>query len=341
MDTFLAKYDKSGNLKWVNHIGGYKAIPSGVTVGPSGQITLVGYVGNINYGSAGEAATIVTSQPPGKNFNLGGGVFTNPYNTDQMIVTYDPAGVLIGAMRRGGSEVEGATVAAYDSRSNLYLTGLTDVNGQPQLFVEEYSGKNLLWEATASAGIWMGPPAFTPSLAVNAAGSVFVTGGYSGTATFGNIKLGGGGTSQVFVSELNTAYANQSADLLLRLSASPTPVKQGDLLTYTFPVWNRGPNVAYLESLTTEVPEGTTFDYTRISGTPNLGTCTTPVFGDIGPIVCHENASMAPNTTWTLRLTVKVTASSGTVITESGTVTEDTADPNPANNTATVSTTVQ
>jgi hypothetical protein len=38
---------------------------------------------------------------------------------------------------------------------------------------------------------------------------------------------------------------------------------------------------------------------------------------------------------------VKVTSSSGTVITESGTVTQETADPNPANNTATVSTTVQ
>jgi hypothetical protein len=50
---------------------------------------------------------------------------------------------------------------------------------------------------------------------------------------------------------------------------------------------------------------------------------------------------MAPNTTWTVRLTVKVTALAGTVITESGTVTEDTVDPNPANKTATVSTTVR
>jgi hypothetical protein len=50
---------------------------------------------------------------------------------------------------------------------------------------------------------------------------------------------------------------------------------------------------------------------------------------------------MAPNTTWTVRLTVKVTAPSGTVIHESGIVTEETLDPNLANNTATVSTIVQ
>ena len=93
--------------------------------------------------------------------------------------------------------------------------------------------------------------------------------------------------------------------------------------------------------LTTQVPEGTTFDYIRISGTPGLGTCSTPPYQGTGDIVCHENSAMAPNTTWTVRLTVKVTAPSGTVITEGASVTEDTLDPNPANNTATVSITVQ
>ena len=131
------------------------------------------------------------------------------------------------------------------------------------------------------------------------------------------------------------------ADLLLRVEPSPTPVKQGDLLTYAFPVWNQGPDNADQEVLTTQVPAGTTFDYIRISGTPGLGTCTTPPYQGNGQIVCHENSAMAPNTTWTVRLVVQVTASSGSVLTESGTVTEDTFDPNLANNTATVSTTVQ
>ena len=50
---------------------------------------------------------------------------------------------------------------------------------------------------------------------------------------------------------------------------------------------------------------------------------------------------MAPNTTWTLRLTVKVTAPAGSVITETGTATEITPDPNTADATATVSTAVE
>lgn len=131
------------------------------------------------------------------------------------------------------------------------------------------------------------------------------------------------------------------ANLRLLAQPSPTTVHQGDLLTYAFPVWNQGPDNADQEVLNTQVPAGTTFDYIRISGTPGLGTCTTPPYQGTGQIVCHENAAMAPNTTWTVRLTVKVTAPAGTVITENAATTSDTPDPNTANNMATVSLKVQ
>jgi uncharacterized repeat protein (TIGR01451 family) len=131
------------------------------------------------------------------------------------------------------------------------------------------------------------------------------------------------------------------ADLFLRAQPSATTVHQGDLITYAFPVWNLGPANAVHEVLNTQVPAGTTFNYIRISGTPGLGTCMTPKYLGTGQIICHENASMAPNTTWTVRLTVRVTAPSGTVITENAATLADTPDPNPANNTATVSIKVQ
>ena len=335
-DIFLVKYDTNGNVKWANHIGGgWESIPAAVTTGPSGEITLVGLVGN-------GAQTIVTSQPPGANINLGSGG-PNPGSVERVVATYNSAGVAVRAMRRGGPSDESATGVAYDSRDNLYVEAAARGNDKPQIFVDEYSGKNLLWEATADAGTYVlgVEPSLTPRLTVDSAGTVFVAGGYLGTATFGDIKLSGTGTSEVFVAQLNTAFANQSADLLMRPYASPTPVHQGDLLTFTFPIWNRGPDVAYLEELKTQVPSGTTFDYIRISGTPGLGTCTTPPYGGTGPITCYENSAMAPNTTWTLRLTVKVTAPSGTVITETGTATEVTPDPNPADATATVSATVE
>ncbi len=60
-----------------------------------------------------------------------------------------------------GAGNESATGAAYDSRDNLYVTGLIPGDVQPQLFVDEYSGKNLLWEATASAEKWTEQSALT------------------------------------------------------------------------------------------------------------------------------------------------------------------------------------
>jgi len=132
------------------------------------------------------------------------------------------------------------------------------------------------------------------------------------------------------------------ADLFLRIIPSATTVHQDDLLTFEFPVWNLGPGIAEGEVLSNlQVPAGTTFDYLRISGTPGLGTCTHPPYGGTGQIVCHEGDGMAPNTTWTVRLTVKVTAPAGTVITESAATLADTPDPNLANNTVTMSLTVQ
>ena len=146
----------------------------------------------------------------------------------------------------------------------------------------------------------------------------------------------------LYISSETQIYAfSLGADLFLRVQPSTTTVHQGDLITYAFPVWNLGPDVAEHEVLNTQVPAGTTFDYIRISGTPGLGTCTHPPYQGTGQIVCHEGDGMAPNTTWTVRVTVKVTAPAGTVITANAATLADTPDPNLANNTASVSLTVQ
>jgi len=204
-DAFLAKYDRNGNVKWVNHMGGYKGMGSGVAVSPTGEVSIVGFIGNINFGSPAEAETIVTSEPPGANINLGGGDFTNPYNQDVLIVTYDAAGVLQRALRNGGSEQEVATGIAYGLRGNLYVTGVfLGTIDQPNLFVQKYSGKRLFWTKTAAnAGVWIpNNTTISPAVSVDHAGRVFVTGGYQGTASFGGITLHSVGSSDIFLAEL-------------------------------------------------------------------------------------------------------------------------------------------
>lgn len=122
-----------------------------------------------------------------------------------MIVTYDSAGVLKLADRRGNSDQEAASGMAYDLSGNLYVTGIfLDAADQLTLFVEEFSGKELLWQkAAGNAGVWMGGNnGITPAVSVDSDGNIFVTSGYEGTASFGGIKLLSPGPSSIFLAEL-------------------------------------------------------------------------------------------------------------------------------------------
>jgi outer membrane protein assembly factor BamB len=197
---------------------------------------------------------------------------------------------------------------------------------------DSFSESGNVWALNANTGalLWSYSPG--PVVAV-----------FSPTIVDGMVYVGAGdiysGNGNTYAFSL---ISTASADLFVRIRPTLTTVHQGDLITYAFPVWNLGPDVADREVLKTQVPAGTVFDYIRISGTPGLGTCSyTPYLGSGPiPIVCHENSAMALNTTWTVRLTVKVTAPAGTVITENAATMADTFDPNLANNTATVSLTV-
>jgi hypothetical protein len=250
----------------------------------------------------------------------------------------------------GGGSDEGGNGIAIDASGNAYISGSTTSSNFPtttDAFQTALGGNGFgdaFFSKLNAAGsallysTYLGGNNIDNSngIAVDAAGSAYVA-GYSFSSNFpttsGAFQTTFRGTVDAFVSK----FSFGSADLFLRVQPSTTTVHQGDLLTYAFPVWNLGPDNADLEVLNTQVPAGTTFDYIRISGTPGLGRCTTPPYQGTGQIICHENASIAPNTTWTVRLTVKVTAPAGTVITENAATMADTPDPNLANNTATVS----
>lgn len=204
-DAFLVKYDGQGNVKWVNHIGGYKCVASGVAVSPRGDVSIVGFVGNVNFGSPSEAVTIATSQPPGANISLGGGDITNPFNKDVFIATYSHAGVLLRALRRGSGRDEVATRAVYDRKGHLYVTGVFQGKTIEQnVFVMKFSRRRLLWSKVArNAGVWVGNnTVLSPALSVGKTGTIFVTGAYQGTASFGRIVLHGSGAADIFLAEL-------------------------------------------------------------------------------------------------------------------------------------------
>ena len=213
-DAFIAKYDAAGNAKWANHIGGYKGIAIDIAVSDRSEISITGFIGNFA-GSPEEAETIATSQPGGKDINLGGGHLTNPFNTDAFIATYSSAGVLLKARRIGGAQEEGGGGITYDHKGNLYVTGTFQngivVDGRSltgkkpfNLFVLKFkSGTGGLDWAKKADGAGQDEFEANPRMiAVTQTGEVLVTGTYQGTAIFDAITLHST-QGDIFLAELN------------------------------------------------------------------------------------------------------------------------------------------
>jgi uncharacterized repeat protein (TIGR01451 family) len=135
-------------------------------------------------------------------------------------------------------------------------------------------------------------------------------------------------------SDTELTHVNVVADLAVTKTDSPDPVDAGSNITYVISTANLGPSESTF-TLTDVIPAGTTF-----VGTENAGTaCTTPAPGGTGTVTC--TFTLAPGFLWPLTLIVNVSAAlpPGTVISNTATVTS-TTDPNPANNSATTTTTV-
>jgi hypothetical protein len=219
-DGFLAKYDVRGNAKWVNHFGGYVAHANAVAVSPAGNVSIVGDIGNIDFGSAGEETTTVSSRLPGTSRSLPVGDYTDPYNHDVIIATWDGTGVLKGARRIGGTDDDIATGVAYDADGRLWLSGtFTKVgDSQPHLLVLEFSGAALLGAAKVSNA---SASSQGNTLSVDVEGRVFLTGFYQGTTVFGNTILNSNGGFDIFLAELGDR------------ASSPSPSTLSDLMLLT------------------------------------------------------------------------------------------------------------
>ncbi len=135
----------------------------------------------------------------------------------------------------------------------------------------------------------------------------------------------------------------QSADLGVVQAALPDPVTAGTDLTYQVTVNNYGPsdsNTAFNVTLTDTVPANTTFvSHAQASG-PAF-TCTTPVMGGVGTITCTvATFGAGESAIFTLVVHVSASLSSGGSVDHTATVSSGTTDPEAANDSSAVSTTV-
>jgi uncharacterized repeat protein (TIGR01451 family) len=130
-----------------------------------------------------------------------------------------------------------------------------------------------------------------------------------------------------------TVYVAGSAALSVTNSASPVPVIAGNNITYAQVVTNAGPSAATAATFTENTPPNTTF--VQLTPIPAGWSCILPMVGAAGAITC-TNPSFAVGTA-SFPVVVKVTAgtAAGTAVNDTATVSSTTADPNPANNSAT------
>jgi uncharacterized repeat protein (TIGR01451 family) len=119
-----------------------------------------------------------------------------------------------------------------------------------------------------------------------------------------------------------------SADLSLTKTDAPDPINVADVLAYTLTVRNAGPSAAVGVRLTDTLEATTTF----VSATATQGTCSG------APALVCELGSLAAGAQATV--VVRVTPRAAGPLTNAATVTSQTFDPSPANNSATASTDV-
>ncbi|MFZ0734923.1 MAG: C25 family cysteine peptidase [Candidatus Sulfotelmatobacter sp.] len=120
------------------------------------------------------------------------------------------------------------------------------------------------------------------------------------------------------------------ADLSVTNSASPNPVTAGNNITYTQTVVNAGPATANAPVFTETLPANTT----SVSLTGPAGwTCV------LASLTCTDTGAMPAGTaSFAFVVKVNTTVASGTVITQTDSVSSTTPDPNSGNNSATAST---
>jgi len=121
------------------------------------------------------------------------------------------------------------------------------------------------------------------------------------------------------------------ADLLIGIGVDRTRVRQGDRLTYTITVRNFGPDTAINALVNDVLSSGSTF----VSASANRGFFTAPAIGQTGTVTWYVG-DILNNGQESARIVVTVIVRGNTTITNTANVSSLSADPNTANNTASI-----
>jgi Beta-propeller repeat len=191
-DIFVVKLDDAGNHLWSKRFGDAGA--------QSGASIAVDAAGNV----------LVTGSLSG-TVDFGGGPLVSAGQNDIFVVKLDAAGNHLWSRRFGDGGAQGGAGIAADGLGNVLVTGAfsgtANFGGGPlasagggDVFVVKLDGAgNHVWskrfgDSNEQAGY---------SVAVDAAGNVFVTGSFSGAVDFGGGQLASAGSDDFFLLKLD------------------------------------------------------------------------------------------------------------------------------------------
>ncbi len=193
-DIFVAKLDSSGNWLWSKNAGGIDCDEGqSIAVDANGNSYVTGYFSD----SATFGSTTLTSS---------GG-------NDIFIAKLDSSGNWLWAKKAGGTSGDYVNGIAVDASGNSYVTGYFNTSatfgsatlassGSYDIFVAKLdSSGNWLWAKNAGGTDYD----CGNSIAVDASGNIYVTGGFEGTATFGSTTLTSNGDSDIFIAKLDSS----------------------------------------------------------------------------------------------------------------------------------------
>jgi hypothetical protein len=190
--------DPSGNFTTHTAVG--DVFPRSVTTDPSGNVYVTGeFNGTATFGSL-----------PSISSNLG--------SADIFILKYNNGGVLQWVQKSGGSGQDYGHSIAVDASGNVYVTGfftgtstfgtlpsITSVDNF-DVFIAKYNSNGIAQFVQQVSGL---STQDGQGIAVDASGNIYLTGGFTNTATFGSISITSAGLSDIFIAKYNNSGAAQ------------------------------------------------------------------------------------------------------------------------------------
>lgn len=205
-DIFLAKYNSSGNLLWVQSAGG--------AFGDIGYDVAIDGNGNVYITGAFQATATF-----GKN-TVNEAIIGSSGIADIFLAKYNSNGVFQWVRSAGGAAADRGQAIALDANGSVYVTGnyqgtanfnitpnittLTSA-GMRDIFLAKYDSNGTFQWVKSAGGA---SDDFGIDIGLDNSGKVYITGYYSGTINFGSISKTAMGDTEIFLTKYDPVTAD-------------------------------------------------------------------------------------------------------------------------------------